>query len=134
MGLRSLKEVRRPLLLFVYAALVCRLLIPAGYMPAALGEGWPIQVCDSGFPQGPLSQDSGHDDHHDHHDPDGSHELAWEHCSFGVLLSLAAIDGDSGLQVPFPDTGPAFTLYTPVSLAWIAIGFNSRAPPRSSLI
>ncbi len=137
MALGPVRKARRLLPLFVLAALACRLLIPAGYMPAALDEGGPIQLCSSGLPSSVLPGGSGQGDHHDHdgsHDPDGSHELAWEHCPFGVLLSVDAIDIEYGLAIPYGFAQSAWTAYRRISAIGARTPFNARAPPRTSLI
>ena len=121
-----IKKGRRLLPFVVLAALACRLLIPAGYMPAALDEGGPIQLCSSGLPSSVLPGGSGQGDHHDH---DGSHELAWEHCPFGVLLSVDAIDIEYGLAIPDGFAQSALTAYRRISAIGARTPFNARAPP-----
>ena len=132
MGLGRFNQARHSLPFVVLAALACRLLIPAGYMPAPLGDGGPIQLCSFGVPSG-----SGHDDHHDHHgshDPHGNHELAWEHCPFGVLLSVDAVDVEPVLATREIRADATLTAYRRVSSNGVRTPFRARAPPLTSLI
>jgi len=112
------------LLLLTYLSLACRLLIPAGYMPAAVGNGWPVRICYSGLPEGLSS------DHGGHHENNGEDDLLGEHCFLGALLSAAAIASEYGFHIPYfsQDLSPA--AYAQISIETTVVGFRSRAPPR----
>ena len=68
------------LLSAAYLALACRLLVPAGYIPSAIGEGGPISLCPTGLPAGFLPESA---EHHHHDDYIGAERL-WEPCLFGA--------------------------------------------------
>jgi hypothetical protein len=58
-----------PLVVLAVAGLL-RLLVPAGYMPAPLSSGWPVQICPSGLPDSAIQAllgQSQHSHHHHHH-------------------------------------------------------------------
>jgi hypothetical protein len=84
------------------AAIIVKLLVPVGYMPAALASGAPIRLCDGYLPRAlqlPAEQVAptahgmahGHGGHREH---EHEHEHSWEHCSLGALASAAAIAPD----------------------------------------
>ena len=107
-------------------AFATKLLIPVGYMPSSLADGWPIKLCDAGLPV------IGHSAHHSHHDNhgDNSHEQQWKYCPLGVLAAAAAVPGAYELVLP-NGAGAADPPFLPIAqpLAPRAIGFRSRAPP-----
>ncbi len=103
------------------------MLIPAGYMPTAWGEGGPITLCPMGATSSLLSQHSDHD-HHDSEDSP-SHDLLWENCPLGALADTATFIPSINFFIPQLH----FTSKTPVihasSSASFLLGFKSRAPP-----
>lgn len=119
------RNVCRVLLGAAYLALACRLLVPAGYMPSAIGEGGPISLCPTGLPAGFLPETA---EHHHHDDYKGAERL-WEPC----LLGAAA---DTALAVE-PVHFEALSLEQAALPAYAArahhprraLGFRSRAPP-----
>lgn len=74
---------RRPRLLFAItgAAFLLRLLVPAGYMPAAVDSGWPLQLCGDGIPAEVMAHLTGA--HHHHHHAHGDAGGMPEHCDLG---------------------------------------------------
>jgi hypothetical protein len=107
-----LRSPRHPLLFVAYLALACRLVIPAGFMPASLADGGPLRLCHGG-PAGALLEalaaqavpsEKQHEAHHQHgHDADGGpapeqHDQ-WEHCPIGAVFASAALIGDSSVDV-----------------------------------
>lgn len=152
----SLDRLRyRPRLAVALAlGFICRALIPAGFMPAAIGAGGPIAVCHGGlagafFRQ--IAEDrGGHgahgfahgdaDSHAGHQAPDtagaapdqASHE-AWEHCPIGAAFGPAAVGGEFAPDLltlehelePVEPARPA--AFLPVS------SYRARAPPSSAI-
>lgn len=120
------------------AALLLRAMIPAGFMPAAIGAGFPLQVCPSGLPGGALQRlagAAGHDHHHHHHHNhehhtggDGAAYTA-EQCPIGHLLAAAAIPVTLDFSVPRP-AAPAIVGAAP---SWQPVPhrvhWRPRAPP-----
>jgi hypothetical protein len=101
---------RHPLLYVAYLALACRLVIPAGFMPAPLADGGPLQLCHGGAAGALLAAlarqagASGNGDEHHHHDHDAggvppSQHDAWEYCPIGAVFASAAIVGESSTPV-----------------------------------
>jgi hypothetical protein len=79
-----------------YFALACRLVIPAGYMPAPLDQGGPIMLCPGGLFGGvPVASEDAHTSHGDQHshgdDSSESGHAGWEHCPVGSILAAAAL-------------------------------------------
>jgi hypothetical protein len=122
MSLQHIRRTSRTALLVTCVSLAFKFLIPVGYMPAAIGDGWPVRMCYSGLP----ASLNAHDDHHEHSKTD---EQRWEQCSFGVLYSAVAITSEYAL--------PALNLSearTPAAYLWYLLdtnvfAFHSRAPP-----
>jgi len=71
-----------------------RAFIPAGYMPAAPGQGLLFELCPSGLPAGFTSAAGDHDGHSGHHSSHNAHDEnpSDGDCSLGHILSFAFID------------------------------------------
>lgn len=125
MSLRFKKQTSRVVLLLTFVSLTCKFLIPVGYMPAALGDGWPVRMCFSGLPEGLFSDDG---NHHQHSEKD---DERWENCSLGALISAAAVTSEHVLQVPNLSEDPSPFAYVRNSIDTILLVYHSRAPPTS---
>ncbi len=128
MKARFLIYARRGLLAVTYLAVASKLLIPAGYMPSALGDGSPIRLCSSGLPEGLVAHGN---EHHDH-DEEGS-ELLWEHCSLGALAATAAVTSDYEVRLPFFRESFSLAPQSQLTAAPTVVAFHARAPPTSIL-
>ena len=76
MHARLLKAISLRLLqLALLATLVLRVLVPVGYMPAALSAGWPVQLCPDGLSSAAMTALLGeqHQHHGMHAMPVGAH-------------------------------------------------------------
>lgn len=134
----------------VFAAVVAKLLVPVGYMPAALAEGGPIKLCDSylptPFPAMPAvdanAADSNHAAHpsapgdsdmeHAGHAGGGEHghKHSWERCSLGGLASLAVLaPSDWQLALLAVEADRVQEAATDAPVARIVVAFRSRGPP-----
>jgi hypothetical protein len=134
----------------VLLALICRVWIPVGFMPAAIGEGGPVAVCHSGTAgeffrslQEARLESASHEGHATHGAHDGSavHEAvapatsatadhaAWEHCPFGAAFGAALVsaDVDAGLLT----LGHALEPVESARLVSVGIvsSYRARAPP-----
>ena len=118
-----------------YASFACKILVPIGYMPAALDEGGPFVLCPGGY-QGELVRYlSGHQPGHG---ASGSHDAAAaEHgpndgssnCSLGTTLGAVAPDVSSSIPLALVRAGvPAASADARV-VAAPATRYHSRAPP-----
>jgi hypothetical protein len=122
---KAFKVIRRIGRSAAFVALASKLLVPVGYMPAALADGGPVRLCDMGlsFDTNPPArahslghgaiasgasvedrQDSASQSHQvreeDAHDHGATSEHGpWERCALGSLASLAALTGDSAPSI-----------------------------------
>ncbi|MFK7915321.1 MAG: hypothetical protein AB8B93_15515 [Pseudomonadales bacterium] len=55
----------RVLQISLLAVLLLRVLVPVGYMPAALADGWPVQLCPDGLSSAAMTALLG--EQHQHH-------------------------------------------------------------------
>jgi hypothetical protein len=127
MRIKYQKQASRAVLLVTYMSLACKFLIPVGYMPAAVSDGWPVRMCHSGLPEGLFSHDGAH---HEHSKKD---DLRWENCSLGALVSAAAVTSEHALQVPYLGEAPTPSAHVRKSIDSTVFVFHSRAPPTSTI-
>ncbi len=118
---------RRTLIGVGYLAFTCRMLIPAGYMPTAWGEGGPITLCPMGAPSSLLSQNSDHDHHGSEDSP--SHDLLWENCPLGALADTATFIPSFNFFIPQLQFTSKTAVAHASSSSSFFLGFKSRAPP-----
>jgi hypothetical protein len=146
MAVRTIaRRTRLALIWLGYLGLACRMLVPAGYMPAPLGQGGPVILCHGGIAGEffkSLRTERADADHHAHHgdassgshdvashdDGSGQHE-AWELCPIGSALAAVALTGEFALQTleldePAPAVEPA-----PFATTLLARAYWARAPP-----
>lgn len=123
MNLRHTGRAGRLLLLVTYLSLACKFLIPVGYMPAAIGDGWPVRLCLAGLPADLFSHGEGHHQH------DRSDDNKWQTCSFGVMSSAAAVTSEPALNVPLPIATPLQVVCPGIVENATVVAFRSRAPP-----
>jgi len=122
------KNYSRKLLLLVLAlSFGIKALVPVGYMPTSLGDGWPVTICFSGLPQGLHAVLGG--SHFHSEDDDDAH---WRHCPLEALSAAYAITSE--YQPPVFDSRQGFSAavqFKP-SIAAPVFGFRARAPPVSA--
>jgi hypothetical protein len=120
---------------FAALAVATKLLVPVGFMPAAIADGSPLRLCDGGraavmhghmaMPAADAMAGSAHD-----HGKDGAGHHEWERCSLGGLASMAAVAFDMSFVIAEPgaDHEPR-----PVAMDRRSIhrtrSFLARAPP-----
>jgi hypothetical protein len=129
----------------VAAAVAIKLLVPVGYMPAAIADGGPIRLCDSG-PAGAIaslrsaandvpahqSGDHAHGHAHGHghdHDESGASHHDWERCYLGGLSSLAAVSTDWHFSVPALRPAAIATADREFVTRLAVFAFRPRGPP-----
>lgn len=112
-----------------YLAFACRILVPAGYMPAAWGEGGPITLCPTGMPSGLLSQNSDHK----HHDSDENlpESQLWENCPLGTLIDTESIISAVQFHTPLFQSSLKIDTATIGVFSTFQLSFRPRAPPFS---
>ena len=126
MNLRYDSSIKRTSLLLVCLSLGIRALIPVGYMPAAIGDGWPVRACHNGLPHGLLDANGGH-----YEASDEEHEALWDHCQFGVLSAVYSIEDEYQLHIRHFQQILEPAVDASLIPAARAIIFRSRAPPLS---
>lgn len=113
-----------------------RLVVPAGYMPAALGSGGFLMLCPAGMPSVPAKQAHGHGHDHrpamaDHRgptSPDSHHAL--EDCALGEVLNLAlALAPEVRLGDPPVDATSVAGTDVPSAFGRWPTNAQARAPP-----
>lgn len=151
---RSLTTARRRLIALSLVGFAFRALIPAGFMPAPLSDGGPIEVCHGGMAgaffkdlaerrAGPghmqhasAAADMGVDAATAEHGNGAGHEspaehAAWEHCAIGAVLVQAALAGEVHIYLLSLDhvtdwIEPSYSSPTPIPGS-----YRARAPPAS---
>lgn len=123
MSLRHNRRISRTVLFITCVSLACKFLIPVGYMPAPIGDGWPVRMCHTGLPASLIA----HDDSHHQHSQAG--DLRWEQCSFGALFSADSVVNEYALQELNPGEAPVLSTYNRHSIDTTIVAFHSRAPP-----
>lgn len=113
-----------------------RSLVPAGFMPAALASGSPIQLCPQGLSPGVIAVlfDHHQQHHHAHHGhvPDQASQGEEFNCPLGLVLNPDVV---SSAYIDFSlEKAPESLEVDPVVLFKTSRlkAFNSRAPPRRS--
>jgi hypothetical protein len=98
-------------LVMVLATLALRAVVPAGFMPAAIGNGLPFEMCPSAVPAEILAAMSGaghsHHQHHAGHNAAGSDgHFNTGDCPIGQALSAAVAFDDLQPAVIAPAAAP----------------------------
>ncbi len=116
-------------MLILFAALLLRAVIPAGYMPAAAGSDFLFEFCPEGIPASfmrSVAGDPGHKHGHMDHGDSGHDD---HRCPVGHML-LSAIAGDDAWQAEAAPVLPA--LYTRQDDSFTNVSrtnYSSRDPP-----
>lgn len=99
-------RARRHLIGLVLLGLAVRVIMPAGYMPAPIGEGGPFVLCPGGLSgaQYFLADDGEHADGHEHDPDDARQANAWAFCPLGAVFGSAVLVTDLVAAVPSPLT------------------------------
>lgn len=71
------------------ASLLLRVLVPAGYMPAPVADGWPLQLCPDGMPMAAMRALLG-DGHHHHRHHGGPAAFAAANAGADAVADTAA--------------------------------------------
>ncbi|MEQ8914853.1 MAG: hypothetical protein RIE03_21405 [Pseudomonadales bacterium] len=119
------------------AVVLLRVLVPAGYMPAALAGGWFLQLCPDGLPVAAMQALLGEAHHHHHHHaPDngasaGGDAVAMpEQCQLGAGFAAAATVETLPQRAPIPARhGQVRLPDAAVAVRRTASSFQPRAPP-----
>ena len=105
--------------------LLLHALVPAGFMPASLDEGWYVKPCQESSLAYSMS---GHDDHHHHANDD---EASFEHCDLGGFSSFAEIQPDSAAEFLVFSAAPILIGASDRYSRITTFSYLARAPPIS---
>ena len=123
--------LHRTLSCLTLIGLLLRVIVPVGFMPASLSDGWYLKWCPGGMHGSVLAVLLDHEHHH-HHADDSARDVQ---CDLGNAFSSPAMSM-STLEA-------AALLLQPMSFVWeirTQVGFptlpayESRAPPRTPLL
>ncbi|MDH4108135.1 MAG: hypothetical protein OEW35_07445 [Gammaproteobacteria bacterium] len=119
-----------------WASFACRVLVPVGYMPAALADGGPFVLCPGGY-QAELLQyldsapgDARHAAGHGAHAA-GDHAAHAERsdCSIGATFAAVAPTASLPLAMPAPQIVPPLAPAERLTASTTRARYHSRAPP-----
>lgn len=125
------RRINRLLMRATLVAVVCKFVIPIGYMPAAFADGGPLQLCPSGWPSGAMPGSDGHHGH-DSHDGHSTGDEAWEHCAYGAAASSPALVSDLEMSIARFSDAPVGYLEPGRLVQRDVLAFRSRAPPSTT--
>lgn len=130
MNLRLYTIIKQASLLLFCLSVGIRVLIPVGYMPAAISDGWPIRLCHGSLAHALLA---GHDGYHEINREEG--ETLSDNCSFDALSNLYGIGNEYRFHIADFEQDLTPAVHAAHLTATRAIAFRSRAPPhRNRLI
>jgi len=120
-----MRALLRQIALFVFGiSLLLRMLIPAGYMPAAFGNGWPITLCEHGMPSGMFAVQ-----HHHHGDAAEPDAVPLDSCAFGASAAVYAPASEFHIALALAARITATPAAVSRTATATAVPFRSRAPP-----
>ena len=105
--------------------LLLHALVPTGFMPASLEEGWYVKPCHENSLANAMLE---HGDHHHHANDD---EASFEHCDLGGFSSLAEIQPDSPAGVLVFSAAPILIGASDRYSRITTFSYLARAPPIS---
>lgn len=142
MATRPAKAARTLLSMTLSLLLLAQGLVPAGYMPAEVGQGgWIVQLCPNGLPSAFLSAGHGagvlhHRDaaHAHHHDGSGADHnpgaASTDFCPVGSALDTSAVSTlVASLEPAAASSAFSALFYEPPALAKRREAGDARAPP-----
>ena len=118
---------KRALATLVALSLCLHIAVPAGFMPASVASGWPLQWCPEGMSASSMRALFGHAHHHHHSadQPDFQQcDLSGLYAESMVAATVAIIDSDSAQ--------PTYSLIARFSRTTKPGHYHPRAPPRRS--
>jgi hypothetical protein len=134
---------RRRLASLAMLAMLLRVVIPSGYMPSSLADGWYLQFCPDGIPSAVMALLIGDDSHHHHHHGDMADAMKsgsesdsasmFNQCDIGGGFASAFIP--QAVELPVGTVIRSYVIYfrfsTPTSSP--SHHYLARAPPEARL-
>jgi len=134
------KSLTRIATWLAWASFALRVLVPVGYMPAAISDGGPFILCPGGY-QAELLQYLGTSGAHDHGTAahaghasagQGSHAEGSD-CSIGATFAAVAPAASTPVVAPAPQAPRPFARLQVATVSEPDQRYHSRAPPISRL-
>jgi hypothetical protein len=137
---RRLNKLTRIATWLAWASFALRVLVPVGYMPAAIADGGPFVLCPGGY-QAELLQYLGSSAAHDHGAAAHAGHASAEHgshaegsdCSIGATFAAVAPTASPPVVAPAPRVTRPVTLIEAAASSVPDQRYHSRAPPLSRL-
>jgi hypothetical protein len=119
---------RRVTFRLILAAMLLRVLVPAGLMPAGHEGSWHLEICPDGLPGRVVAALLGHD--HVHHTENAT---AFQYCDLGAAFAGSFLVGDADELILTHGSTPEQTLgeLSPATLT-ATYAFRPRGPPHLS--
>jgi|GEM_PF-892565 hypothetical protein len=119
-------KIRTLFLSLAAIAMLVRVSIPTGFMPASVDDGWYLQLCPDGMPAHVMVALFG--EHHAHHG--GSADSTFFECDYDSGASGAVlIDSSMHAASEFDTSNARYAAVTTLTSSKRLLGFRSRAPP-----
>lgn len=150
------RRAAQPLvILALLAAVLLRVAVPVGYMPAPVASGWPVQLCPDGLSAevmvalfGPAHQHHAAPAPHAHHQHSAAGPIApaddaatevsqalAQHCPLAAFAALAVVSAPAALPLlRVADRGPAPQAARARAVQRPFLSPQPRAPPQSLLL
>jgi hypothetical protein len=114
-------QPRLPILLALACALFLRALVPAGWMPAAVGGPFAIEPCPAVAPQPMVHMGGHHGVMPANHGSSHKEHQGGDACFSALLVGFAPLDGPAIL--------PSRSIVTPAPVRFSATPFLATGPP-----
>lgn len=139
--LSSVTSGHRWLTCFALLAVLLRVLVPSGYMPAALNDGWHLKLCSHGMTDATAMVLLGQGEHHQHHHHQGAQEKgdqnqgqssnSLDQCELGAGFLAAVILDVFILVLALFLAANVLAAFRQFALSQVHPRFyNTRAPPQ----
>ncbi len=111
-------------------SVLLRVLVPSGYMPSNVSEGWYLKLCHHGLTAEVVQILLGDHGHHHHHDHDSHSASTVDQCDLGSgYAGSALINTIDFLPSIFFASTLVLAFYLNSVLQTLVRLYNSRAPP-----
>lgn len=126
-----MKQGRVALYALLALGLLGRVLVPTGFMPAPVAEGWPIKLCPAQAPAFSSPSSEGHHTGHHEDDPEPAQPLdAGMLCPAGNVVGFEVEITEADSKVALPRLGQLFERDLRFSVTTRPTPTLARGPPR----